>query len=498
MKKRIISAILALCMLFGLSAAALAAQPDAGDAAQTLYELGLFRGVGTREDGSPEFDLDRTPNRAEALTMLVRLLGKETEAQEGTWEIPFTDVPNWAKPYVGYAYAAGLTNGTGATTFSSDSPVSATQYLTFVLRALGYSSDSDFRWNAAWEKSDELGITHGEYGPENNQVSRGDMAVLSAETLGAALKDTDTPLIQALVESGAVEAQAALAQGYILKTEDEADLTVTRGEKGLIIEVSSQAGLTQALDQAEKVEEIRIGKDFTVTENSMVYLGPERVDRYKYVKVTIPEGVTLTVGEGGVIGAAWFTYEGDWDNAPEVIHRNYGTVVVEKGGCAEGDFGDNYGTILVKDGGECVCVDNYGTVIVEAGGLCRTSQGDVAENEGEILIRAGGELRSRFGSTIANRGTLTVEGAFYCGCVTWAEERGEAGEGAGELFTQMWFENSGAVTGSGSVFVYDAAAWDVAEYPDTNFRLTDMEEMVRWMRDRLGDGTSLTVGISED
>ena len=135
---------------------------------------------------------------------------------------------------------------------------------------------------------------------------------------------------------------------------------------------------------------------------------------------------------------------------------------------------------------------------MEAGGCYRTSQGDIAENEGEILVRAGGELRSRFGSTIANRGTLTVDGAFYCGCVTWVEERGATGEGAEELFTQMWFENSGAVTGSGSVFVYDAAAQDVAEYPDTHYRLTDMEEMVRWMRDRLGDGSSLTVGVSQE
>lgn len=43
--------------------------------------------------------------------MLVRLLGKEYTAQKGSWNIPFTDVPEWTKPYVGHAYENGLTEG---------------------------------------------------------------------------------------------------------------------------------------------------------------------------------------------------------------------------------------------------------------------------------------------------------------------------------------------------------------------------------------------------
>lgn len=51
--------------------------------------------------------------RSEAVTMLVRLLGRENEALSGKWETPFTDVPAWAEPYVGLAYENGLTTGTG-------------------------------------------------------------------------------------------------------------------------------------------------------------------------------------------------------------------------------------------------------------------------------------------------------------------------------------------------------------------------------------------------
>ena len=132
--KKWISLFLAVAMLFALSLPVFAAKSEA----QTLHELGLFKGTGTDAAGKPVFDLNRAPTRAEAVTMLVRLLGKEDEALAGDWNTPFIDVADWAKPYVGYAYANGLTAGVSQTRFGSESSVTAAQFLTFVLRALGY------------------------------------------------------------------------------------------------------------------------------------------------------------------------------------------------------------------------------------------------------------------------------------------------------------------------------------------------------------------------
>lgn len=42
-----------------------------------LFKLGLMNGVSVGEDGKVDFDLFRTPSRVEAVTMLVRLLGKD-------------------------------------------------------------------------------------------------------------------------------------------------------------------------------------------------------------------------------------------------------------------------------------------------------------------------------------------------------------------------------------------------------------------------------------
>lgn len=124
MKKKALSLLLALILCTTLAAPAFAASGEAIAAADRLHELGLFNGIGDNEDGTPNYDLDRAPSRMEAVALLVRLLGKETTAQTGTWTIPFTDVDSWAKPYVGYAYANGLTSGTSATTFSGTDTVS--------------------------------------------------------------------------------------------------------------------------------------------------------------------------------------------------------------------------------------------------------------------------------------------------------------------------------------------------------------------------------------
>ena len=183
------------------------------DAANKLYKLGLFRGVGINADGTPNFDLDRAPTRAEAITMFVRLLGKENEALAGTWSTPFTDVAAWAKPYVGYAYENGLTNGVSATKFDSNSPATASMYITFVLRALGYSSDSDFAWNAAWELSDVLGFTRGEYNKETLNFMRRDVAVISFNVLSVVDKNTGKALYERLVESGVFTREAAAGVG---------------------------------------------------------------------------------------------------------------------------------------------------------------------------------------------------------------------------------------------------------------------------------------------
>lgn len=182
--KRLLSMLLALvlaitCCPFFSSAAS----EEAEDAALALSKLGLFSGTGTNPDGTPNFDLDRVPTRVECITMLVKLLGKEAEAMSTTWKTPFTDVPTWAEHYVGYAYSSHLSSGTSATTFGSYDLITAPQYISFVLQTLGYVIGMDFQWDKAWELSDRIGLTSGEYNVSTSNFTRGDVAIISYRSL---------------------------------------------------------------------------------------------------------------------------------------------------------------------------------------------------------------------------------------------------------------------------------------------------------------------------
>lgn len=197
--KRFLSFILALTLAASLVPSAFAASDEAVQAANALHTLGLFNGTGTDANGNPIYDLDRAPTREEAITMLIRLMGKESDAKGYNWEMPFTDVSGWAKPYVGAAYSWGLTSGTSETTFGGKQKVSAMQYLTFVLRALDYEDGTDFQWDKAWKLSDKIALTSGQY-TSDRSITRGDVAIISLKALSISNKYNWTLLEQLLNE----------------------------------------------------------------------------------------------------------------------------------------------------------------------------------------------------------------------------------------------------------------------------------------------------------
>lgn len=211
--KRYGALLIALALAAALAIPALAVKAGSEDAANLLYHLGLFQGTGSNADGSPNFDLNRAPTRAEAVTMLVRLLDQEETAQNGSWSTPFTDVPQWAAPYVGYAYSQGLTNGVDADRFGASESVTAGQYLTFLLRSLGYADGEDFVWSSPWTLTDKLKITSGDYG-EKTQFLRADAAYLSAAALDAPRKGSNQTLLQFLRQDNSVSTKTLVIWDY--------------------------------------------------------------------------------------------------------------------------------------------------------------------------------------------------------------------------------------------------------------------------------------------
>ncbi len=121
----------------GIAAVMLAASVSAAEyehQADDLYNMGLFRGT---ENG---YELERTLTRAEGATMLVRLLGQEKSVEGALPMGAFDDVPadHWAATYIEYCYREGITKGTGNNCYSPEDTISGSEYMTLVMRALGY------------------------------------------------------------------------------------------------------------------------------------------------------------------------------------------------------------------------------------------------------------------------------------------------------------------------------------------------------------------------
>lgn len=305
-----LSIILVLSMaVCCISASAAANGIDAVSAADALHELGLLQGVGTNADGSVNFALDNSLTRAQSITQVVRFLGAEKDATGKTNSHPFTDLAQWAVPYISYAYANGITQGVSATKFDGDSPMSDYAFLTAILRVLGYKdSEGDFVWNNPYELANEVGLIRSV--APNKNFKRGDAFVICYNAL------TATP------KSGATVAEGLIAKG--LFTAEKFDVVKKANEK--YDAPSGYAGLEYDFDVNgntfyshygtwEKVSED--GEDFGalhLTEGKGILLAHD-IDYTNNVtisaKVKIAEGATA--GNFGFATNAWWNESGEYD-----------------------------------------------------------------------------------------------------------------------------------------------------------------------------------------
>ena len=228
MKKAITVFLVVVMALGALGITATASNYDA--CADVLKELGLFRGGDTGDE------LDSPLTRAQALVMQIRLFGLEEEAQAAEGSIPFTDVPQWVERYVVFAHQNGFTNGISATAFGPDLPCDAKTYVTFVLRALGYSdaTGGDFSWAEAVSFGKELGIATDALA--SDEFLRSKMVAVSYLSLAAAPKDGEyDSLLAKLVADGAVDADAAapileqIANGKVIDTAERLEIMYAMG-----------------------------------------------------------------------------------------------------------------------------------------------------------------------------------------------------------------------------------------------------------------------------
>ena len=178
--------------------------PTAGGAAEALYALGLVGGYGKNADGSVNFALGDKLTRAQAFVLVVRFVGAEKDATANVQKHPFTDVPAWASPYIGYVYANGITKGVSETKFDPDTEVSEAAFLTIMLRVLGYDDGAgDFKWNDPYTLAQTAGLCDA----KSNTFNRGGSFVICYRALTAAPKSGDS-IAEQLIAKGVFTKEA--------------------------------------------------------------------------------------------------------------------------------------------------------------------------------------------------------------------------------------------------------------------------------------------------
>ena len=176
------------------------------DEAYALKKLGLVRGAA---DG---MELYRGNTRAESITMLIRLLGEEESALSVKHQHPFTDVDAWAQNYVGYAYRMGYTKGVSETLYHGSTMTTNIQYMTFILRALGYSEEAgDFDYASAIDDAVRLGVISQNTASElySSEFRRDQAMHISYLAMSAKVKGSNRTLLSKLVANGVVDGDAA-------------------------------------------------------------------------------------------------------------------------------------------------------------------------------------------------------------------------------------------------------------------------------------------------
>ncbi len=283
--------ILVFCLLLAPSFSFAATSSTYDEYAESLSNLGVFVGTGNG------FELDRQPTRIEGLVMLIRLLGAEEDALEMQNDsIPFTDVPNWAKGYVAYAYENGLTTGINSTTFGSKITMDAKAYLTFLLRSLGYNDQAgDFTYKNALTFAKDIDlISDKTYTTLSNQTFlRAHIAKTSYDALNFPYKGSSLALIDKLVSEQKVE-KATAAQFKKLSLGEPAELSIqASGAVSLEENLKSVVMLTCYTDDSDYYGPV-IGSGVILSADGKIITNYHVIEGAKSIEVTFSDESTYT------------------------------------------------------------------------------------------------------------------------------------------------------------------------------------------------------------
>lgn len=280
--KKTVCALLCAALAVTLACPAFAAEQPAevNEAGSYLRERGVYQG-----DSTGSLMLDKGLTRAEMATILTRLHGEGTvNPDHYTWACYFTDVPAWAKPYVGYCTANLLVAGYDASRYGPNDPVTPAMACTMILRCCGYEDGEGSVWSygTACQYAVSLGWIS-QSTAQKSMITRGEMAVLicRALTREEAPPAEPEPVSQVegvtIAQDGAITSKTATASDW--SREDFSQLA-----NPAIFTGCYTRGWYNALRQSI------VDRDIIVADNNDNSFNP----RYSYAHTLVPEETLST------------------------------------------------------------------------------------------------------------------------------------------------------------------------------------------------------------
>ena len=180
------AAMISGLMVMGSSAASYAdvTSKQNEEAIEVLKTVGIMTG-----DENGKFNPEAKVTRNEMAVVMCNLLDYTVASYKGT--SPFTDVPEWAEPYVAACYTNGITSGYDAKTYGGSDTVTTGQAALMLLKALGYfqySADFGSDWLVETTKNGSTaGLFDGVATGAKEALTRNDVAQMALNALEADL-----------------------------------------------------------------------------------------------------------------------------------------------------------------------------------------------------------------------------------------------------------------------------------------------------------------------
>ncbi|EGJ46028.1 hypothetical protein HMPREF0866_02182 [Ruminococcaceae bacterium D16] len=142
--KRALSLLLSSTLVLGMlvMGGSAAGYQDVDDSNKNQEAIEVLQAVGIMTgDQNGNFNPDGSITRNEMAVIMAHLLNLDYDYYRGT--NPFTDVPEWAAPYVAACAAEGVVAGIGNGQFGGDQKVTAAQASLMIMKALGYFENAE-------------------------------------------------------------------------------------------------------------------------------------------------------------------------------------------------------------------------------------------------------------------------------------------------------------------------------------------------------------------